>query len=243
MDIVKFKNFILSSSLNLINFEKDDFKELREYIPGEDIRNIHWISSAKKQKLLSIEKEGVKNQKIALILFLDKNMLYKDKFQTVLKTFMILAYSAVIQKKHLEVFIVTDALEHFFVKDFSQIESIEKELQSINLKKVKLNPFLPTHKNFLNIYIGDFFYKLPLDRKNKNILLFIREKIEENPKKLLFNTLKSIDGKRTFLDVENLKHYLNMLSKNDNYYKNAKVTIQRIYPEDNLLTKLKEVLE
>ncbi len=243
MDIVKFKNFILSNSLNLINFEKDDFKELREYIPGEDIRNIHWISSAKKQKLLSIEKDGVKNQKIALILLLDKNMLYKDKFQTVLKTFMILAYSAVIQKKHLEVFIATNILEHFLVKDFSQIESIEKELQSINLKKVKLNPFLPTHKNFLNIYIGDFFYELPLDRKNKNILLFIREKIEENPKKLLFNTLKSIDGKRTFLDVENLKHYLNMLSKNDNYYKNAKVTIQRIYPEDNLLTKLKEVLE
>ena len=74
-------------------------------------------------------------------------------------------------------------------------------------------------------------------------MLFIREKIEENPKKLIFNTLKSIDGKKTFLDVENLKHYLNMLSKNDNYYKNAKVTIQRIYPEDNLIIKLKEVLE
>lgn len=243
MDIVKFKNFILSSSLNLINFEKDDFKELREYIPGEDIRNIHWISSAKRQKLLSIEKEGIKNQKIALILLLDKNMLFKNKFDLVLKTFMILSYSAIIQKKHLELFLVTDSIEHFFVKDFSQIEEIEKKLLNLKLKKVKLTTFLPTHKNFLNIYLGDFFYKLPLEQKNKNILLFTREKIEENPKKLLFNTIKSIDGKRTFLDFDNLKHYLSMLSKNDNYYKNTKVTIQRIYPEDNLLTKLKEVLE
>lgn len=243
MDIVKFRNFILSSSINLINFEKDDFKELREYIPGEDIRNIHWISSAKRQKLLSIEKDEIKNQKIALILLLDKNMLYKKKFETLMKIFMILAYSAVVQKKHLEVYIITDEVRHFLVTHFSEIEAIEKELQSLDLAKVTLTLFTPPHKNYLNIFLGDFFYSLPMDRKNKDIMLFIREKVEDNPKKLLFHNLKSIDGIRTFLDKDNLTHYLSTLSKNDDYYKRAKVTIQRIYPEDNLLTKLKEVLE
>ncbi len=244
MDIVKFKNFILSNSLNRISFEKEDFKELREYIPGEDIRNIHWISSAKRQKLLSIEKEEMKNQKIALILLLDENMLYGRKFEILLQIFMILAYSAVVQKKHLEVFIVTEEVDHFLVQHITEIEAIEQKLQNIELANIKPTLFTPLHKNYLNIFIGDFFYTLPLDRKNKNLLLFIREKVEENPQKLLFNTLKSINGKkRTFLEMANLTHYLRNLAKNDDYYKRAGVPIQRIYPQNNLLTKLKEVLE
>ncbi len=243
MDIVRFRNFILSSGVNLINFEKEDFKELREYIPGEDIRNIHWISSAKRQKLLSIEKEEIKNQKIALVLLLDKNMLYAEKFETFIKVFMILAYSAVVQKKHLEVYIVTNEVRHFLVSHFKEIETIEEELQKLDLKNVSLIPFTPNHKNYLNIFLGDFFYTFSLDRKNRNILLFIREKVEENPKKLLFHSLKSIDGMRTFLDRDNLKHYLATLAKNDDFYKRAKVVIQRIHSGDNLLTKLKEVLE
>jgi len=103
---IKIKNKILSKSL-IKFYEGDDFKELRDYISGEDVRNIHWLSSAKHQKLLSIEKEQLKNQKIALILLLDKNMLFEDKLDILLETFEILAFSGLFYKQKVEVFVVT----------------------------------------------------------------------------------------------------------------------------------------
>jgi len=123
MKKVKFKKLILSKSLVKF-YESDDFKELRDYIPGEDIRNIHWISSAKHQKLLSIEKENLKNQKIAIILLLDKNMLFKNKLAIVKEIFYILAISAIFYKQKLEVFVISDKIKYFKPKKFSDIEKV-----------------------------------------------------------------------------------------------------------------------
>jgi len=238
---VKFKRLILSKSLVKF-YEADDFKELRDYIPGEDIRNIHWISSAKHQKLLSIEREHLKNQKIALVLLLDKNMLFEDKLNIVKETFTILAVSAVYYKQKLSVYIISDKIKVFNPKKTKDLDKILLYIDSLDLKKVKLRSFYFVQKDFLTIYLGDFFYKIKLNPKNKNVLLFIRKRIEENPKKLLFNTLMNIDKKqKTFLDIENLTHYLGMLKRNDAFYKKEK--IKKIYSAENLLSLLKETFE
>ena len=241
MKKVKFKKLILSKSF-IKFFEGDDFKELRDYIPGEDIRNIHWISSARHQKLLSIEKENLKNQKIVLVLLLDKNMLFRDKFETVKNIFYILATSAIFYKQKLEVFVISDEMRQFKPKKFSDIEKIEEYINKLNLKKVNLTKFNLKVKDSLAIFVGDFFYKIKLNKKNKNVLLIVRDKLEENPKKLLFNSLISIDkSKKTYLDMENLKHYLTLLKKNDNFYK--KIKQRKIYSNENLIAILKETFE
>jgi len=241
MKKVKFKKLILSKSL-IKFYESDDFKELRDYIPGEDIRNIHWISSAKHQKLLSIEKENLKNQKITIILLLDKNMLFKNKLAILKEIFYILAVSAIFYKQKLEVFVVTDKIKYFKPKKFSDIEKIEEYIDSLELKKVKLKTFDLKIKDVLAIFIGDFFYKIKLSKKNKNVLLIVRDKLEENPKKLLFNSLISIDkSQKTYLDIENLKHYLRMLKKNDSFYKGIKQ--RKIFSDKNLFAILKETFE
>ncbi|WP_456488954.1 DUF58 domain-containing protein [Caminibacter pacificus] len=241
MKKVKFKKQILTKSLVKFGVD-DDFKELREYIPGEDIRNIHWLSSARASKLLAIEKEHLKNQKIALILLLDKDMLFEDKLQIALKTFEILAISAIYYKQKLEVFIISDKMKKFIPKKIDDVEKIKKYILSLDLKKTTLKPFYLKQKNFLAIYIGDFFYKIKLNPKNKNVLLFIRKKIEENPKKLLFNNLISLDKKQSaFLNSNNLTHYLNTLKKNDKIYKKEKV--RKIYSDKNLISILKETFE
>ena len=238
---VKFKKLILSKSA-IKFFEGDDFKELRDYIPGEDIRNIHWISSAKHQKLLSVEKENLKNQNIVLVLLLDKNMLFKNKLTIVKDIFYILSTSAIFYKQKLEVFIVSDSIKQFKPKKFSDIEKIEEYIEKLNLKKVNLTKFDLKVKNSLIIFIGDFFYKMKLNKKNKNVLLIVRDKLEENPKKLLFNSLISIDkSKKTYLDIENLKHYLTLLKKNDSFYKGIKQ--RKIYSDKNLIAILKETFE
>jgi len=241
MKKVKFKKLILSKSF-IKFFEGDDFKELRDYIPGEDIRNIHWISSARHQKLLSIEKENLKNQKIVLVLLLDKNILFRDKFETVKNIFYILATSAIFYKQKLDVFVISDEMRQFKPKKFSDIEKIEEYINKLNLKKVNLTKFNLKVKDSLAIFVGDFFYKIKLNKKNKNVLLIVRDKLEENPKKLLFNSLISIDkSKKTYLDMENLKHYLTLLKKNDNFYK--KIKQRKIYSNENLIAILKETFE
>jgi len=241
MKKVKFKKLILSKSLVKF-YESDDFKELRDYIPGEDIRNIHWISSAKHQKLLSIEKENLKNQKIAIILLLDKNMLFKNKLAILKEIFYILAVSAIFYKQNLEVFVISDKIKYFKPRKFSDIEKIEEYIDNLELKKINLKTFDLKIRDVLAIFIGDFFYKIKLNKKNKNVLLIVRDKLEENPKKLLFNSLVSIDkSQKTYLDIENLKHYLKMLKKNDSFYKGIKQ--RKIFSNKNLLAILKETFE
>jgi len=235
MKKVKFKKLILSKSLVKF-YESDDFKELRDYIPGEDIRNIHWISSAKHQKLLSIEKENLKNQKIAVILLL----LFKDKLAK--EIFYILAISAIFYKQKLEVFVISDKIKYFKPKKFSDIEKIEKYIDNLELKKINLKTFDLKIKDVLAIFIGDFFYKIKLSKQNKNVLLIVRDKLEENPKKLLFNSLINIDkSQKAYLDLENLKHYLTMLKKNDTFYKGIKQ--RKIFSNKNLLAILKDTFE
>ena len=241
MKKIKIKNKILSKSL-IKFYEGDDFKELRDYIPGEDIRNIHWISSAKHQKLLSIEKEQLKNQKIALILLLDKNMLFEDKLDVLLETFEILAFSGLFYKQKVEVFVVTDSVKNFHIKSKKDINKVKEFIKEIDLKKVTLKKFYFKEKYFLAIYLGDFFYKIKLNPKNKNTLLFIRKKIEENPKSLLFSNLVSIDKKlSTFLSIDNLKFYIQGVKKIDRFYKKNRV--RKIYSKENLLSILKETFE
>jgi len=239
--IVKFKKLILSKSLVKF-YEGEDFKELRDYIPGEDIRNIHWISSAKHQKLLSIEREHLKNQKIAIIILLDKDMLFEDKLDIVKEIFYVLSVSALFYKQKLSVYVVSNEVKRFIPRNYQDIEKIIYYINSLNLKKVKLKNFYLRQKDSLAIYVGDFFYKLRLNVKNKNVLLFVRKKVEENPKKLLFNSLISIDkAKKTYLDLNNLKHYIFFLQKNDKFYKKEK--IRRIYSKENLIAVLKETFE
>jgi len=241
LDKVKFKKLILSKSL-IKFYESDDFKELRDYIPGEDIRNIHWLSSARHQKLLSVEKEHLKNQKIAITLFLDKNMLFKDKLSISKEIFYILSVSALFYKQKLEVFIISDEVKMFRPKKLIDIEKIISYINSLNLRKVTLKKFDLKLKDVLAIFIGDFFYKIKLNSKNKNVLLIVRDKLEENPKKLLFNSLISIDkSKKSYLDLENLKHYLSLLKKNDAFYK--RVEYRKIYSKENLIAVLKETFE
>ena len=241
MKIVKIKKKILSKGIVKFS-ESDDFKELREYIPSEDIRNIHWLSSAKHRKLLAIQREPLQNQKIAIILLLDKNMLFKDKLDIAKEIFKILGYSAIYLKQKLEIIIVTDKIKTFTPKHFKEIEKIINYLEKLNLKKCSLTKFEFKKKGFLAIYIGDFFYRIKLNKQNKNVLLIVRKKIEENPKSLLFNTLISTDKKeKTFLNIDNLKHYLKTLKKNDKLYKSEK--IKKFYENKNILNLLKETFE
>ncbi len=241
MKKIKIKKFILSKSL-IKFFEGDDFKEIRDYIPGEDVRNIHWLSSSKHQKLLSIQRENLKNQKIILAILLDKNMLFEDKLDIVKEILNILAFSAIYYKHKLKIYLITDKIEIFDIKNISQIKKILNKIDTLNLKKINLKNFYIKEKNALAIYIGDFFYKIKLNKKNKNILLFVRKKIEENPKSLLFKNVKSVDNKlKTFIDLSNIKHYLSTLKRNDAYYK--KIKKRKIYSKINLLPILKETFE
>ena len=132
--------------------------------------------------------------------------------------------------------------EYVLNRFFKEIEKIINYLEKLNLKKCSLTKFEFKKKGFLAIYIGDFFYRIKLNKQNKIVLLIVRKKIEENPKSLLFKSLISIDKKeKTFLNIDNLKHYLKTLKKNDKLYKSEK--IKKFYENKNILNLLKETFE
>ena len=176
------------------------------------------------------------------IIFVDIILPGKSGLDIAKEIFKILGYSAIYLKQKLEIIIVTDKIKTFTPKHFKEIEKIINYLEKLNLKKCSLTKFEFKKKGFLAIYIGDFFYKIKLNKQNKNVLLIVRKKIEENPKSLLFKSLISIDKKeKTFLNIDNLKHYLKTLKKNDKLYKSEK--IKKFYENKNILNLLKETFE
>lgn len=73
------KDYLLSSGNNIIKKKAQDgeFESLREYVKGDDIRKIHWIKSAKENKLMVNQYEPENNKHIYILLDTGRSMSYQ----------------------------------------------------------------------------------------------------------------------------------------------------------------------
>ncbi|MDD4530991.1 MAG: DUF58 domain-containing protein, partial [Candidatus Gracilibacteria bacterium] len=74
-----------------------EFKDLKEYSFGDEIRSIDWLSSAKTGKMLTKKYEEEREITTIFALDIGENMLFgidKPKIDTLLETFLILGFSS-----------------------------------------------------------------------------------------------------------------------------------------------------
>jgi len=214
-----------------------DFIELREYMPGDDIRHIDWNITAKMQKpyIKIFREERELNVVVASILngsvhFGSK----KFKQETVAEIAAYLGFSVIKNGDLLSSYIFTDAM-NLYNKPSKKIHQVQKYVSKIlefdalnhgvDFKFIADTLFKRLRRKSLIIVVGDFF-EIPdlklLAKKHEVVAIIVRDRLEEKPPKMGFSSL--IDPESGAVLESDFNH-----SSVDRYAKKVHVHDRKLY--------------
>jgi len=241
-----------------------DFMELREYMPGDDIKFIDWNITAKMQQPYVKVFHEERELNITLVSILNGSVHFgstKFKQEVIAEIIALLSYSAIKNSDTFSSFIFTNKQEYYHKpsKKLHAVHSIIENILSFDsLKKgidfeVIANLLYKRLKRKSLIFIvGDFFeipnFKL-LAKKHEVIAIIVRDKLEENPPPFGLASLQdpqsgnNLDGDFTQSAVNSYKEQLN---KHDQIlfekFKKDSIRYTKIYTDDPIWKKLKQFL-
>jgi uncharacterized protein (DUF58 family) len=242
-----------------------DFKELREYSSGDDIRHINWKVTAKSMTpAVNIYNED-KQLNIVLV-YLNSGSIHfgshRSKQDTMIEILANLGY-ATTQKNDMLTTVFFSNKEDKFYKPSKHSKIVDLQIQTAqNLKHLgkdidykKLNNYLLSKikQKSLIFIIGDFLdicdFKL-LSAKHEVNCIIVRDRFEEDLKLLgEFNFIdtNSSDSENIFLDEHSINEYNKLLKTQDNQLffslKKANIRFKKIYTDDNILLKLTQLVK
>ena len=195
---------MVGNNPSIFQGEGYDFIELREYMPGDDIRHIDWNITAKMQKpFIKIFREE-RELNVVLVSVLNGSVHFgskKFKQETIAEVNALLGFSTLKNGDLLSSYVFTDEMISNS-KPSKKLYQVEKnvaeilEFDAIN-KKVDFKVIADTlykrlRRKSLILVVGDFFeipdFKL-LARKHEVVSIIVRDKLEENPPQMGFASL------------------------------------------------------
>ncbi|WP_457564980.1 DUF58 domain-containing protein [Caminibacter sp.] len=260
--IIKSKKKVFGSLLgrNLSTFKGSgvDFREVREYIYGEDAKRIDWKISAKFQKPFVKEFDEERELNIIVCILASGSLNFGSvrlKSDLISEIVALLGFSAIKFDDKFNL-IIYEKKPLFHSKPTKTqkgvIANIERVYNFDFLKKEWDNSFcdyLNRFKKSILFLIGDF-YKLPkLTLKHETYLIWVRDKFEENPSPL--EEVDLIDPNNliqihTNLNRKNISSYIKNLQSNDekliHTLQKEKIKFTRIYTDEEPFYKLTELL-
>jgi len=242
-----------------------DFKELREYASGDDIRHINWRSTAKNvTPTVNVYNED-KQLNIVLV-YLNSGSIYfgtkQSKQETMIEILASLGYAA-LNKKDILTTVFFSENEDKFIKPSKNKAVVDLNIEiAYSLKNLgktidykKLTNYLLTKikKRSIIFIIGDFFdfgdFHILATKHEVNCII-VRDRFEEDLKLLgEFNILdtNSSQSHNIFLDNSGVQTYNNLLKEHDNklftHLKKSNIRFQKIYTNDNIMLKLKQLIK
>jgi uncharacterized protein (DUF58 family) len=195
---------MVGNNPSIFQGEGYDFIELREYMPGDDIRHIDWNITAKLQKpyIKIFREERELNVVIASMLNGSVHFGSKRFKQDVIaEVVAMLSFSTIKNGDLLSSYIFTDKLEShlkpskklFAVhKNVEEVLSFEALHHKADYKFLSDTLFKRLKRKSLIIVIGDFF-EIPdlklLAKKHEVVAVVVRDLLEEKPPKMGFASL------------------------------------------------------
>lgn len=181
-----------------------DFIELREYMPGDDIRHIDWNITAKMQRpyIKIFREERELNVVIASVLngsvhFGSK----KFKQETIAEINALLSFSILKNGDLLSSYIFTDKMEsalkpskklHQVHKSVDEILNFDALNKQVDFKVIADTLYKRLRRKSLVLIVGDFFeipdFKL-LAKKHEVVAVIVRDILEEKPPNMGFASL------------------------------------------------------
>lgn len=181
-----------------------DFIELREYMPGDDIRHIDWNITAKMQQpFIKIFREE-RELNVVVVSVLNGSVHFgskKFKQDTIAELVALLSFSTLKNGDLLSSYIFTnEMISHLKPsKKLNQVQKSVDEILSFDAlnKKVDFKVIADTlykrlKRKSLILIVGDFFeipdFKL-LAKKHEVVAIIVRDHLEEKPPKMGFASL------------------------------------------------------
>jgi uncharacterized protein (DUF58 family) len=257
-------SFLSGNHISIFKYDGYDFEKLREYESGDDTRKIDWISSAKLQKPYIKVYNETRELNIVVAVMLNGSMLFGStelKKNLLLKIYSIITYSALTQKDRVSSFIFANKLykEFYSIKNIYEIEkSIEyiDKFDSIN-KEASYKTMIDNLSNKIKdksliFILADFFDKdldlSLLTQRHQVIPIIIRDRVEESPKDIGFNTLLDLESSKIFKGIfsNSIKNsYITKIKENDlavnREFLKHRVKFTKIYSDEEPFIKLKKL--
>ena len=267
--LLRAKKDVFSGNLgeHLTAFKGDglDFREIRDYDHGDDIRKINWKATAKgagvKTNVFNEERE----LNIVLAFMVSGSINFgsiKLKQEVVAEILALLSFSALKGHNRLQGQFFSDKSELFFEpsKNNTIIYNIVENSININTLGKEIN-----YKNFCNFVnnmvrqkslifmIGDFYGDIDLSDiayKNEVYALIVRDRLEENP--LLHGTFELIDpnsleSNKISLNKSTAKEYQKLIethdSKIEEHFEKHQITFGKIYTDEDVYLRLSEIIK
>jgi len=195
---------MVGNNPSIFQGEGYDFIELREYMPGDDIRHIDWNITAKLQKpYIKIFREE-RELSVVVASMLNGSVHFgskRFKQDVIAETVAMLSFSTIKNGDLLSSYIFTDKMESH-LKPSKKLFSVHKNVEEIvnfealnhkaDYKVLADTLFHRLKRKSLVIVIGDFFeipdFKL-LAKKHEVIAIVVRDILEEKPPKMGFASL------------------------------------------------------
>jgi uncharacterized protein (DUF58 family) len=195
---------MVGNNPSIFQGEGYDFIELREYMPGDDIRRIDWNITAKMQKpFIKIFREE-RELNVVIVSILNGSVHFGSKVfkqETIAEIAALLSFSTLKNGDLLSSYIFTDAM-NYHSKPSKKLHQVQKNVEEIlNFdalnKKVDFNFIVNTlfkrlKRKSLILMVGDFFEvpDLKLLAKKHEVLAFVvRDLLEEKPPQMGFSSL------------------------------------------------------
>lgn len=181
-----------------------DFIELREYMPGDDIRHIDWNITAKMQRpFIKIFREE-RELNVVIVSILNGSVHFgskKLKQETIAEVAALLSYSTLKNGDLLSSYIFTNDMIshskpskklHQIQKSVDEILSFDAINKKVDFKVIADTLFKRLKRKSLILIVGDYF-EIPdfrlLARKHEVLSIIVRDRLEEHPPEMGFASL------------------------------------------------------
>ena len=247
-------------NLSRLHGEGYDLSELREYQPGDDVRKINWIITAKHGKPYIKELHANRELSVVVCALMDGSLFFGEgnaKQERLAELASILGYAAY---QNGDLFTGLGYVEREMIitppsKQLYSIESFSEQLYNSKLLESKTeydyainNIFTRVQRPSLIVILGDFLQEADLSllsQKHEVIVIIIRDRAEENPEKLGEVILRDPRTKHsidTFFGKKSIRKYLAKLRQHDETlrknFSRYNIRYKKIYTDEEPLNKL-----
>jgi len=195
---------MVGNNPSIFHGEGYDFIELREYMPGDDIRHIDWNITAKMQKpFIKIFREE-RELNVVVVSILNGSVHFgskKFKQESIAEIAALLGFSTLKNGDLLSSYIFTEEMVshtkpskklHQIHKNVEEILEFDAINKKVDFKVISDTLFKRLKRKSLILIIGDYF-EIPdfrlLARKHEVLSVIVRDRLEENPPVMGFASL------------------------------------------------------
>ena len=256
---------MVGNNPSIFQGEGYDFIELREYMPGDDIRHIDWNITAKMQRpFIKIFREE-RELNIVVVSVLNGSVHFgskRFKQETIAQTAALLGFSTLKNGDLLSSYIFTDEMISHS-KPSKKLHQIQKNVQDIlefdainkkvDFKVIADTLFKRLKRKSLILIIGDYF-EIPdfrlLARKHEVLCVIVRDHLEEHPPEMGFASLvdpESVAGLEGDFNASSVKTYSQKVAAHDHRLfdrlRRDGIRFTKIYTDANASVALRRLFE